>query len=397
MFKSIIFILFLSGIVIAQAADVNPRSKVASVDVNAATRVDPCDPTCYPFWYLHRIEASCPGQVVSCTRYYGGSKPGYKCDCTAPSPSPTPTSSPAPKCSGYLYNICFSYWRKPFLLETCPYGIEECSKYYPGSGRIGYRCSCGTAPKPSSSVTPTPTPTTTPTPTPTSTPTVSPSPKPKCPGPLFNTCFSHWRYSFLLKTCPYGVEECDRYYSYKGYKGYWCKCIIPPTPTSTPTTSPTPTSSPKSVCDGIYYNQCYPFWKRGFLYDYCPYGVETCSLYNYRTGFRCICLKPSPSPSPAPKALACPVTIDEISKQRSTFYDIDVKANSGCFDFHYDYFYRAYGVVIRYEGFIAKRMWVNSAVYAPLKICFHGSSSIINVQYNIIPSKRIYFRLSCAY
>lgn len=270
-FTIAVLVRFLTA---ASSSDVG-LSKNTFRDLNVASRADPCDPTCYPTWFLDRVEATCSGQVISCIRYFGVSRPGYKCTCTTPSPSPSPSSSPEPECTGYIYENCLPSWRRSYLLRACPLGVVECDRYYARRLRPGYKCKCGAAPTPTSS----------PSSSPSSSATPSPSSKPDCPGPLFNLCYSRWRYGFLLRECPYGVSECELSYHRIGYQ---CECVIAPSPSSTPSSSPTPSSTPK-YCDGIYYNGCFSSWKQRFLYGYCLYGVETCRRSPFTVGYRCIC------------------------------------------------------------------------------------------------------------
>lgn len=351
-----------------------------------------CSEKCYSVSSYDWLKSSCYNGVKKCRMdahpYYG-----YSCICkptptpSALPPSPTPSSSPKPKCYGKEFDKCFPKFKKSYLSKICPYGLEGCTIYYKHYTYPGYKCKCIVPPSPSSSPTRTPTPT----------PTPSSSTKPKCYGEEFDKCFPSYKKGSLLRTCPYGLEDCPIYYKHYTYSGYKCKCVILPSPSSTPTRTPTPTpsSSPTSSCTGEAVKKCY---RSRFHMPYCEYGDAPCDYYygGYKkSGFKCKCAPPSPSPVYSDTS-KCPLEVNTYSKYRSMEYKIDVGKTSGCINVYYYFQVTPFTIFVYYEGKTLIKDRVNYTPSLPVKLCFHGYSSTVTVKINTTLYKKIQFKVECA-
>lgn len=267
----------------------------------------------------------------------------------------------------YCSSKCFPSYKLEWLQATCSYGVIECRlPHWSHYTHRGYSCDC--APKSPS-------------------PSPSSSPKPKCVGHLYDECLPAYKYWYLKKVCPYGVEYCYTHYG----PGYKCTCIYKPSPTPTPTRtpSPTPSNSPKPRCYGIYYDRCYPWIDS----TKCPYGITECTYYqgHYKhTGYKCKCEAPPP-----PSGLSCPASISLFTKSRSTEYEIDLKQTSGCFKVEYFFDYSPYTIFVYYEGKTLIKDRVNYPPKAPAELCYYGHSSIITIKINSGLYKKIDFKVYC--
>lgn len=357
-----------------------------------------CDDTCYPIWKGREVAEKCKGEVVDCQGFILGTfRKGKKCECPKRSPKASPTSSRTPtvspkpsvsfqpnqSCKGFVFENCQSASRRELLESVCKAGVETCRRVVNGVASQGVKCVCPDAP-----------------------PSVSPSPSAACPGPLFNLCFTYDNFGALKKNCPNGVSGCPRFVNGQRKFGVRCRCVVKPTPTptSTPSSSITPTSAPSKTpppgCRTNAFTMCFPPNRLPALEEICPDGVVDCERLEagtLRPGFQCKC-KTKPSPDPAtPKVMKCPVKIEETTNVRKNVYYVNVKKSKACFNIVYSYFNKAYTLTIMYEGKTLRRLFVNSRVFAPLKLCIYGKSTTIKIVYNIVPKKKIYFEASCAY
>lgn len=355
-----------------------------------------CDDTCYPIWNGREVAEKCKGEVVDCEGFILGQfRKGKKCECpkrsprASPTSSRTPTVSPRPSftprpnqtCKGFVFETCQLASRRDLLETICEAGVETCRRTVNGVVSQGVKCIC-----------------------PNATRSMSPSPSPACAGPLFNFCFSYDNFKALRKNCPNGVSGCPRFVNGQRLFGVRCRCVVGSTPSPTPSSSKTPTPTPSKTplpgCTSTLFTMCFQPKRFAVLQEICPGDVIECEISQAGTvspGFQCEC-EARPSPDPAtPTVLKCPVTIDETTNVRKNVYYIDVKKSKACFNIVYSYFNQAYSMTIMYEGKTLRRLFVNSRVFAPLKLCIYGKSTTIKILYNIVPQKKIYFKASCAY
>lgn len=280
----------------------------------------------------------------------------------------------------------------------------------------------------------------------------------------YKKCFPEDRHDYLKAKCYYGVMRCELSGTFH-YPKFGFSCMCPsksPSPSATPSSTASPSasvsSSPKPKCPGYIFTTCFPKFKKDFLIDKCPYGVEDCyvkkgkSIYAGYTckcvipltpspsakpkcsgrlfekcfrnkyalkgkcedgisechietrrfkivGYQCKCViaKPSNSPQPPkPSVIDCPTKMKIISKSRTMKYDIDLKKSSGCFMVDYSY-YKPYTIFVFHEGKTLLKDRVNFAPKKPVSLCYSGYSSIVTVQINTGLNNKIFFSVKCPY
>lgn len=390
MIASVVLLCCLLILIVADHVPTDSNLKLSTVRQRKN-----CDEKCYPAWKGREVAEKCKGIVVNCEAFILGMfRPGKQCQCgkpkpssspaVTPSPMPSTSSRPNPSCKGYVYEFCQAAYRRELLEVICEDRVAFCRRTVNGTNVAGVICQC-----PPAQTTKSP----------------SPSVSPKCTGGIFNNCFTLDNFSALKKNCPDGVSGCPRYVDGKQLFGIRCRCVPNATPSPKPSTSSIPTT-PRPECITTAFNMCFSPDKYDALQRICPGDVVECKRKVaglVRPGFQCKC-KASPSPSPSSnfgpsssKYLKCPVKVDETTNIRQNVYYVDVKKSNACFNIVYSFFNQSYGMTVTYEGKTLRRLWINSRVFAPLKLCIYGKSSIVKIVYNIVPKKKIYLKVSCAY
>lgn len=342
-----------------------------------------CDDKCYPPWKARQVAEKCKGDVVDCDYFsFGRLQVGKQCECPSPTPTSTATATatpspskpptPASNCGSDPYEFCQSKFRSVFLQNFCDYGVESCLRKVGSSTVVGLRCKCP----------------------------VSTTPVPACTAAGFKKCFDTKNFGILKELCPDGVSGCTR--TFKGVSSYGvnCKCVGKNSPT--PSVSPTPSTTPRPECISSLYNFCFPYWNRFKIIKLCPGPIESCDRLQggkIVKGIRCKCLvDPTPTkPTPTPKPLMCPAEVDETTSVKVNKYTVDVKKSNACFTIVYSYVGQAYGLTVSYRGKVLRKSWINARVFTPLKLCIYGPTTEIDITYAIVPGKKIFFKVSCAY